>query len=145
MTSLAVFLPAWSSILLVTTLAALYATVWLIQIISVETITAAFRLLARGGASLDPGVPSTSCFRLSGGAALLHNARHLHTYNFAYTPSQTSPPCAGHLKVGGFSLRALACNDIALQQPQHLGGHVVFRAKSVSLHPSWQMLKGAQT
>ena len=39
-------------------------------------------------------------------------------------------------------MKSLAVQDISVRQPDHIGGHVVFRAKSVSLHPSWAMLRG---
>lgn len=48
----------------------------------------------------------------------------------------------GSVQVGGLSLRQLALQDVVLVQPEHLGGRVVFKAKSVSLHPSWNILQG---
>ena len=32
--------------------------------------------------------------------------------------------------------------DIIVTSPEHLGSHVVFKAKSVTLHPSWSFFKG---
>ena len=49
---------------------------------------------------------------------------------------------AGSVKVGSYSLRGLAVRDIIVTSPEHLGSHVVFKAKSVTLHPSWSIFKG---
>ena len=46
--SWATFLSTWGSIILALCLVTLYATVWLIQIISPETIIAACRIVVRG-------------------------------------------------------------------------------------------------
>ena len=32
--------------------------------------------------------------------------------------------------------------DIIVTSPEHLGSHVVFKAKSVTLHPSWNVFRG---
>lgn len=50
----------------------------------------------------------------------------------------------GSIQVGGFSIREMAMQDIVVVQPQHLGGRVVFKAKSISLHPSWSILRGVR-
>lgn len=49
----------------------------------------------------------------------------------------------GSVTVGSYSLRDLALRDIVVTSPEHLGSHVVIKAKSVSLHPSWDVFKGA--
>ena len=49
---------------------------------------------------------------------------------------------AGSVKIGSYSLRGLAVRDIIVTSPEHLGSHVVFKAKSVTLHPSWNIFKG---
>lgn len=47
------------------------------------------------------------------------------------------------MKIGSYSLRELALRDITITSPEHLGSHVVIKAKSVSLHPRWDIFKGA--
>ena len=47
------------------------------------------------------------------------------------------------MKIGSYSLRELALRDITITSPEHLGSHVVIKAKSVSLHPRWGIFKGA--
>ena len=46
------------------------------------------------------------------------------------------------MRIGSYSLRQLALRDIVITSPEHLGSHVVIKAKSVSLHPSWDIFKG---
>ena len=49
---------------------------------------------------------------------------------------------AGSVKLGSYSWKELALRDIIVTSPEHLGSHVVFKAKSISLHPSWSIFKG---
>ena len=49
---------------------------------------------------------------------------------------------AGSVRLGSCSWKELALRDIIVTSPEHLGSHVVFKAKSISLHPSWSMFKG---
>ncbi len=61
------------------------------------------------------------------------------------SPDQTAGDLSapGSVAIGGYSLRELALRDIVVTSPEHLGSHVVIKAKSVSLHPSWDIFKGA--
>ena len=49
----------------------------------------------------------------------------------------------GSVNVGGLSIWELALQDVVVVQPEHLGGRTVFKAKSISVHPAWNILRGA--
>ncbi|BDA46251.1 hypothetical protein COCOBI_08-3430 [Coccomyxa sp. Obi] len=89
-------LPSWGTFFSVSVLVLMYGAVWILQGISMETLTALIRLYVQGS-----------------------------------------------VRVGGLSVWQLALQDVVVVQPEHLGGRTVFKAKSISLHPAWNILGGA--
>ncbi len=53
--------------------------------------------------------------------------------------------CVGSVRVGSYSWKEFALRDIIVTSPEHLGSHVVLKAKSISLHPSWSIFKGVSS
>ena len=147
MSAFSAVLPSWSTVALLLLIAVLALSYWVVRGVSVETLLASYRLVNQGKSSStlfeNQGKSSIQfilCLDMSLSKpqlpASLMPVPHLYSnLRTCYAP--------GSVTIGSYSLRDLALRDIVVTSPEHLGSHVVIKAKSVSLHPSWDVFKGA--